>query len=492
MTQMGLTVSEALHLLMSLVLEDGRRWGEAARPFQRSDAAAVLDLSGPRRHFHTRPRGGSKTTDLAGIGAAVLLEQAPAGSRSYAFAADRDQAGLLLDAVNGFASRTPEIAGALRVEAARVANTRTDATLSIMASDDASAWGLKPYVTIVDELAQWASTPGPRRLWRAIFSALPKVSNSRLVCLTSAGDPAHWSHGVLERALAQPDRWRVSQTLGPCPWLNEADLEEQRKELPVWEFARLHLNQWTAADDRLTSIDDLRACVTLEGPLAPDPRWGYVVAADLSTKRDTTVVAVCHLELIIDNETGASLGERMVMDRMITWTPHGGQRVSLPEVEEAIAQAARSFRAPLVIDPWQAVGMAQRLRERGIFVDEFVFSQQSVGRLALTLHNLIKNHALAIPDDQELIDELANVRLRETAPGVYRMDHDSDKHDDRAIALALAAQWLLQVPAAVPSTVIHFDDTWSDADEWAYRVDGGGLDDLVGFRNWRDHEISPY
>jgi hypothetical protein len=70
-------------------------------------------------------------------------------------------------------------------------------------------------------------------------------------------------------------------------------LEEQRHELPPWEFARLHLNEWTAADDRLTSLDDLRACVTLEGPLAPDSRWVYVVTADLSTKRDTTVVTVC-------------------------------------------------------------------------------------------------------------------------------------------------------------------------------------------------------
>jgi phage terminase large subunit-like protein len=145
----------ALALLSSLVLEDGRRWGAAAQPFQVDDARAVLDLSGSRRHYLTRPRGGSKTTDLAGIGIAVLLEQAPGGSRSYAFAADRDQAGLLLDAVAGFASRTPEIAGALKVEAARVADTTTGATLAIMASDDASAWGLRPYLTIVDELAPW-------------------------------------------------------------------------------------------------------------------------------------------------------------------------------------------------------------------------------------------------------------------------------------------------------------------------------------------------
>ena len=86
----------------------------------------------------------------------------------------------------------------------------------------------------------------------------------------------------------------------------------------------------------------------------------------------------------------------------------------------------------------------QRLRSRGIQVEEFTFSSASVGRLASTLHMLLRNRRLALPDDPELLEELANVRLRETSPGVLRMDHDPDKHDDRAIALALAAHRLLE------------------------------------------------
>ena len=62
----------------------------------------------------------------------------------------------------------------------------------------------------------------------------------------------------------------------------------------------------------------------------------------------------------------------------------------------------------------------------------------------------IRNHALALPDDPELIDELANLRLRETASGVLRIDHDPDKHDDPAIALGLAAHRLAQVTWAQP------------------------------------------
>jgi len=59
-----------------------------------------------------------------------------------------------------------------------------------------------------------------------------------------------------------------------------------------------------------------------------------------------------------------------------------------------------------------------------------------VGRLATTVHLLLRDHRFALPQHAHLLDELANVRLRETSPGVYRMDHAPDKHDDQAIALA--------------------------------------------------------
>jgi hypothetical protein len=116
-----------------------------------------------------------------------------------------------------------------------------------------------------------------------------------------------------------------------------------------------------------------------------------------------------------------------------------------------------------------------------------------VGRLASTLHVLIREHQLAIPDDEALITELSNVRLKETAPGVIRLDHDHDKHDDRAVTLAMAATWLLNLPPPVPNAVFGFEDLWSDADELALRLDGGPLDDgPFGFRGWRNGEISKY
>jgi hypothetical protein len=297
--------------MLSLVLEDGRRWGEAAEPWQRADAEAILDQSGARLHYLTRPRGASKTTDLAAVAIAALVTQLSPRSRSYAAAADRDQAALLLDALAGFRARTEGLAGAVRVDAWRATATRTGATLEVLAADEASSWGLRPRLLVLDEFARWPTTVGARRFWTSLFSALPKLPDSRLAILTTAGAPSHPAHKLLQRARATPERWRVSEVPGATPWLHPADLDEQRAELPAWEFERLHLNRWTESEDRLTSVADLAACVTLDGPRDWQPGRRYAMSLDLGLKADRTVLAVCSAE--------SGSVPTIALDRMLSW-----------------------------------------------------------------------------------------------------------------------------------------------------------------------------
>jgi phage terminase large subunit-like protein len=433
----------ALDLLAGLVLENGDRWGDVAAPFQWEDARAVLDLKAQPYHFMTRSRGGSKTGDLAGIAVAAMLAQAPPGARLYAIAADKDQGRLLLDSVDGYAARTPELRGAIEVGAYRVAAARTDALLEVLAADAPSAWGLRPWLLVADELAQWGTSGAPRRIWEATSSAVAKVDGARLVVSTTAGDPAHWARKVLDHALADP-LWRVHEVRGPAPWIAVDRLAEQARRLTPQLFKRLFMNEWVAAEDRVASADDVHAALTLDGPLPPEPGLRYVVALDLGLKKDRTVAAVCHALPIYD-EDERTLGARIVLDRMEVWQGSRERPVELALVEEWVAAASGSYnRAHVVADPWQAVGLAQRLRQRGIAVEEFAFSASSVGRLAGTLVQILRNRTLDLPADDDLADELVNLRLRETSPGVVRLDHDSDAHDDRAVTLALAATHLLE------------------------------------------------
>lgn len=160
---------EALALLATLRLEDGRRWGEVALPWQLDDVQALIDRDGPRRHWWSRARGMSKTSDAAAAMLALLLAEAPPLARAYAFASDRDQAGLVLDALAGFVARGgPALADVVELGSRSVTVRATGAKLVVESADAASSFGLRPWATVVDEAAQWPSTAGHRRLWSAI------------------------------------------------------------------------------------------------------------------------------------------------------------------------------------------------------------------------------------------------------------------------------------------------------------------------------------
>jgi phage terminase large subunit-like protein len=425
------TALDALDLLSGLVIEDGRRWGDAACDFQREDAEAILHGSVPY-HFLTRARGASKTSDLAGVALSLLLT-ADARRRWYWLAADREQGQLAIDAAQGFADRTPALRGALTLGVGSVEAKRSGARLDVLAADAATSWGLRPAGVFVDEITGWADTSGPRRLWESVSSAVAKQDDAILVALATAGDPAHWSRAILEHALTSP-MWRVNEVPGPSPWMSADRLAEQKARLLPSTYARLFENVWTASEDRLASPEELRECVTLDGPLEPQSGVRYLIAADLGLKRDRTVAAVCHRE-----------GARVLLDRMEVWQGSRLRPVKLEAVEEWILEASRRYgRARVTIDPWQGVGLAQRLRAKGVRVEEFSFTAASVGKLAASLFNAIRDRALALPDDEELLDELAHVQLRESSPGVYRLGHAANRHDDRAVALALAVTTLLQ------------------------------------------------
>jgi phage terminase large subunit-like protein len=438
-------VSEALNLMNALVLEDGRRWGEVARDFQRADAEAVLDeASETPNHLLTRPRGDSKTSDLGGLNLAAGLAQAPHRARMYALAADEKQGRLLLDALAGFVARTPELRSAVVIRESSVHFQRSHARLEVLAADQSSIWGLRPWFLTIDELGQWHTTAPPQRCYEAASSAVVKVPGARMVLLTTASDPAHWSKAIRDQALT--DRlWNVHEVPGPPHWIDAKRLEGERRRLPESSFRRLFLNEWTSSEDRLADEEDLAACVDDEAAHAvPKAGTRYVLAVDIGVKHDATAAIIAHAERI----PGAEF-PRVVVDRVQTWVPSRLRPVKLSVVEAWVEEYARRYRAPVRFDPSQALHMMQRLKRAGVRCQEFTFSASSVAKIAVTLLTVIREHALALPDDPDLLDELRNVRLRESSPGVYRLDHDRNRHDDRAVALALAASYLVERPTAI-------------------------------------------
>jgi phage terminase large subunit-like protein len=422
--------------MRALVLEDDRRWGDIAADFQLEDAAAIFSEDGARFQFLTRPRGGSKTTDVAAALLVWLATEAQPGERGYVVASDRDQAGLVVDSAAGIVDRTPALAAVITVESSRLV-ARSGATVTALASDSSSTWGLRPTFVVCDEVANWPTTRNARRVWSALISSTGKHPGCRLICLTSSGEPSHWSHKVLLDAKASPN-WRVHEVPGPLPWVSKTWLAEQRTLLTDSDYARLHLNVWTQAEDRLVSEEDLRAASVLDGPQEPVPGVRYLLSLDLGITNDRSVAIVAH------NAQGT-----MVVDRIARWRGTRDKPVRLDDVEQWVLHASRNYNhAKVLADPYQAVGMCQRLRANGVNVTEFTFSAQSVGRIANALHLALRNRGIALPDDPDLLNELGRVRLRETTPGVVRLSHDSGEHDDQAVACGMLCATFLAKPTS--------------------------------------------
>ncbi len=431
MTTAADSAQKALDALSLMVLEDGHRWHETAAAYQWANARAILSMDGPvRQHWIELPRGARKTTDLAGLLLAILYAQAPAMARLYVGASDEEQAAELIDAAHGLIERTPELQGQFRPGELEITSTRTGATVTALAAD-ASAMGKRAWMIVLDEVANWPETRKARRFWGVLTSGNRKLADCRTVVITNSGDPAHWAWKRREVA-RQSSHWRFTSLPGPLPWLTATDLEILRENAETYsEYERLHLNRWVTAEDRLATPEDLAACCVLPGPLPPQPGVRYVVSADLGSTNDRAVVDVLHAETTPG-------GRHVVLDRTVRWQGSKTSPVPLSDVRDTIAALARDYgHAEVVIDPWQAHLIAEELRARGIRVTAFNFNATSVGRLALALHQGIRNHRLSLPADQDLIDELTAVRLRKNALGVYRLDHDSGGHDDQAIALAL-------------------------------------------------------
>lgn len=427
----------ALDALELAVLENGQRWGQTAVPYQRANAVAILDVDSPvKQSWIELPRGARKTTDLAGLLLTVLLFQAPPMARLYVGASDEEQAAELIDAAEGLIARTPEFRGLFRVSGLEIEVAATGAAVRALAGD-LSAMGKRAYLIVLDEVANWPQTKRAKKFWTVLTSGNRKIPECRTVVISNCGEPGSWQWKRREVARSSP-HWRFYSQPGPLPWLTETDLAMLRENaVTESEFTRLHLNKWVASEDRLASREDLAACTVLPGPLPPVRGRSYVVTVDIGVVHDRTVVTVMHRE-----DDGH--GRRVVLDRIVRWQGSRADPVPLAAVARTMAELSREYSgAEIVLDPYQAKLISQELSDRGARVHEFAFTSTSVGRLALSLHQAIRQHRLVLPADEELLDELGTVRLIKNTMGTYRLDHDNNAHDDQAVALALGCYWLL-------------------------------------------------
>ncbi len=414
-----------------------------------------------RRAYIERPRGHSKTSDMA-IQIAWILLAARTPVTGVAAAADREQAGLLLKAIRHLKHVNPTLCGDLSFVDGAVRNARTGSRLDLISSDVGSSYGILPDFVICDELSHW---PGPE-LWYSLLSSAAKKPDCVLAVLTNAGVGRGWAWEVRENASRSKD-WYFSSLDGPhAPWITQQSLDDQRAMLPPAVFERLWMNRWQHSDGEFVSLAEAEACIdpSLQRVDYGQPGVDYIASIDYAEKHDFTVGVICHLD-----------GDRIVIDRMDVVRPSPLQPTPTVWVEHWIEQAAQQFPSiKFVLDEFQMLSVYQKFHTRYPMKRFPFLAGQGNHTLAINLRQMILQRQLAwfpgcgcyspvadalwsdgpLPteptDRDDLATELSSLLLKQSHSGRVRIDHKSDglHHDDRAFALGAACLELVEQPLA--------------------------------------------
>jgi hypothetical protein len=442
--------------MYGLRVETGDRWGEVARSFQKTDAEAILLNERPAAtwHFLTRARGASKSTDIAGLGLSWLMTDARPLANGHIVAASTNQAAIIIDAAAGFVARTEELEGAIIVESQRIV-APNGAWIRVLAQSDSGSWGLRDaHFLVADEFCQWPDTRGARRVWSALQSAAPKVPNCKLVVMSSAGEPSHWSKEVIDKCSVDK-MWRVHEVPGPVPWLSPDELASLRFQLRPSEYDRLVLNLWSEDEDAAIREEDWEAAAQPYTTLDPQKGVKYIILVDIGVVNDATVMTIMHKE---PYDPKAPRGpKRVVVDHVERWRGSKKKPVQIDRVVDWIVEASfRYNRAHAHADPQQFVDGVQRLNRRGVRAKEFKFTASSVGEVASALTSTFRNRQIFIPNTRELKEELLALKLKESSPGVTRLDHTRGGHDDQAVTIGMGCYLLITSEGGVGANFREF------------------------------------
>ena len=443
------TLSEALRNPVRLIaelftVESGARYGEVWAPFQEEFFEAIFATlpDGRPKHrllYNERRRGESKTEDMAAAALADLVT-GPKSHHSYAVAADLDQAGLVMDSIQGFRARSPVLGQVVDVERWKVRNKLTGSELRIMSADDRTAFGIRPRRVYFDEL----SLQENERLWLAMWSAVGKKATSQMVAVSMAGwDFSSLGWRIRELAQSTPAYYFATREgTELAPWLSKEQMAEQEATLHPADYSRFWLCRWTEPMGSWLTREMFDSASVGQEAVKGDPQRVTCGFVDVGLVRDPTAIAVAHME-----------GDRVVLDTMRTLQGSRNEPVELAALEELVIDLTKRFHVSRwIFESPQAVASVQRLQKRLTSASVTVRypTSETQGRLFGGLYQLFANQRIVLYPHDQLRREALNL-VTKTVGGRLKVVESSGIHQDHVVALGGCADMLLEQAEVVPN-----------------------------------------
>jgi phage terminase large subunit-like protein len=419
-----------------------------AHAFQTDDDGRLLYSE----QLYGAPKKSGKTGFAALHVLTTLLLFGGRFAEAYMLANDYEQAlSRVFQAVKRIVEASPLLLGEAKITADKIVFPAFfNATISAITSDYASAAGANPTISAFDEL--WAYTSErARRLWDEMVPPPTRKIACRLT-VTYAGFSGEsvLLEELFKRGSVQPqiapnlyagDGLLMAWHHEPiAPWQDERWLAEMRRSLRPNQYLRMIENRFVTSESSFVGLSAWDACVDPNAtPVLVDKLLSIWVGVDASVKHDATAIVGCTFE-------EATQRVRLVFHRVFQPTPQEPLDFEAA-IEGTLLDLDRRFRVIKVLfDPWQLFSTAQRLRGKGMTIEEFPQSPSNLTIASQNLYELIEGRNLALYPDAAMRLAVSRAVAVETSRG-WRIAKEKQSHKiDVIVALGMAAHAAAKSP----------------------------------------------
>lgn len=462
------SLREFLDRVVADVVPDPKKYGLVEEQWQRERNDRVVPAAmyiaglnptydGPLFFYE----GYSKGCDKSGTIARILdwmLGYAKRPLRMVAAAKDREQAEVVYDAMKMTGTLNPWLKKRLEFKRSQVVSNVNGSRLDVLTSDAGGVAGPTPDVIVCDELSQWANQDFFDGLFGGAMKRSgidPKTGKAKsynlTYIITNAGFKNTWQHAVRETARKNEDGlWSFYENpVGVIlpQWLTPATIRAVRNTMSRQEARRLLDNEWldlSEASERFFTSEDVDAAIGT--PKSPPPSATVWLGVDYGEKKDKTALAVVWMD-----EKGV-----VHVSDMTVYSGSVENPVLLTDVEHWLhLQLGRYPNAIPVFDPHQTLYLIQKFEAEGQPVRKFDFrSGKNNLLMGDNLRNLFRNRKIVFSQYTGLVggstlaDEFKQIICQEKQYGV-RMQHERNAHDDRVVAVGMAALCAVMEPDSV-------------------------------------------
>jgi hypothetical protein len=427
---------------------------ETGHPFQLLDAerrflALALKLTDDGRLLYPEfVYGAIKKSGKTGFAAiliiALLLLFGGRFAEAYCVANDFEQAqGRVFEMCRRIVEASPLLRREARVTQSRITFDATEATITALASDYASAAGGHPTISVFDELWGYVSERS-RRLWDEMIPVPTRKISCRLV-VSYAGfeGESELLYELYRRGLQVPE-------VGPdlragdgilmfwshvpiAPWQDERWLSEMRRSLRPNQYLRMIENRFVTTESTFIDMGWWDQCVDPgASPVVADRALPVWVGVDASVKRDSTAIVAVTWDKKAQQV-------RLVYHRIFQPSPDAPLDFEFT-IEETLTALHKRFRLRKVwFDPYQMQATAQRLQRAGVPIEEFPQSVPNLTEASTNLYELIKGRNLVVYPDAAMRLAVSRAVAVEGSRG-WKISKEKQSHKiDVVIALGMAA-----------------------------------------------------